>query len=122
MLANPGVRPDKPDYRVPQLLHSLSVLTYAPPLLHRIRTLQPLESGHSWEVQLRGCSIWAVELLRREIAREHPEAAARVNAVLIDFFLYDLAKEKEAQGVEGVSAEVGSGLALPHHRVRSIWY
>jgi len=61
-------------------------------------------------VQLRGCSIYAVELVRREILRARPDA--EVNAVLIDFFLYDLAKEREKQG----------GLAVPHHRTRSIWY
>jgi hypothetical protein len=37
---------------------------------------------------------------------------AKVNAILIDFFLYDLAKEREKEGVE----------AIPHHRTRSIWY
>ncbi len=41
----------------------------------------------------------AVELIRREILRQHPEAAATgVNAVLIDFLLYDLAKERESAG------------------------
>lgn len=99
------------DYRVPQMLHSLGVLSYSPPLDHHIRSLKPTQSGHSWEVQLRGCSIWAVELIRREIVRNHPDA--EVNAVLIDFFLYDLAKEKEK--MEG-------GLGMPHHRTRSIWY
>jgi hypothetical protein len=44
----------------------------------------------------RGCAIWAIELIRREIVRQHP--AANVNAVLLDFFLYDLAKEREARG------------------------
>ena len=44
-----------------------------------------------------GCSIWAVELIRREIVKAHPDAT-NVNAVLIDFFLYDLAKEREARG------------------------
>lgn len=44
-----------------------------------------------------GCSIWAVELIRREIVKTHSDAT-NVNAVLIDFFLYDLAKEREAQG------------------------
>ncbi|KAF2216987.1 hypothetical protein CERZMDRAFT_32855 [Cercospora zeae-maydis SCOH1-5] len=99
------------DYRVPQSLHSLGVLTYSPPLEHLVRDLRILELGDPREVQLRGCSIWAVELIRREILRNHPEATS-VNAVLIDFFLYDLAKEKEAQGLP----------AIPHHRTRSIWY
>lgn len=57
-----------------------------------------------------GCSIWAIELIRREIMKLDPEA--KVNAILIDFFLYDLAKERELAGEE----------AIPHHRTRSIWY
>jgi len=36
----------------------------------------------------------AVELIRREILKLDP-SALNVNAVLIDFFLYDLAKERE---------------------------
>jgi len=36
----------------------------------------------------------AVELIRREILKVEP-SALNVNAVLIDFFLYDLAKERE---------------------------
>ena len=52
--------------------------------------MQPLTRG------CRGCSVWAVELMRREISKRHPGAG--VNAVLVDFFLYDLAKEKESSG------------------------
>jgi hypothetical protein len=51
-----------------------------------------------------------VELIRREIARQHPDS--HPNAILIDFFLYDTIKEMEASGQENV----------PHHRTRSIWY
>jgi hypothetical protein len=41
----------------------------------------------------------AVELIRREILRQNPEGEAMgVNAVLIDFLLYDIAKEKESEG------------------------
>ncbi|KAK7186520.1 hypothetical protein DPSP01_002047 [Paraphaeosphaeria sporulosa] len=98
------------DYRVPQILHSLGLISYCPPLEGRIRRGEIIESGHSWEVQIRGCSIWAIELLRREILKIQPNA--KVNAILLDFFLYDLAKEKEKAGEE----------TLPHHRTRSIWY
>lgn len=58
-----------------------------------------------------GCSIWAVELIKREIRREHPET--HVNAVLLDFYMYDCVKELEA---------AGGGDLMPHHRTRSIWY
>ena len=98
------------DYRIPQMLNSLGCLQYSPPLNHHIRQQKLIDSGHSWEIQLRGCSIWCVELIRREINRHHPKA--HVNAILIDFFLYDTIKAQEADGT----------MAIPHHRTRSIWY
>ncbi|KAI4122805.1 MAG: hypothetical protein LQ338_005596 [Usnochroma carphineum] len=98
------------DYRIPQMLHTLGCLRYSPSLENHIRGLREIESGCSWEVQLRGCSIWCVELIRREIKRQHPKA--EVNATLIDFFLYDSMKERVGEGTETV----------PHHRTRSIWY
>ncbi|KAI9687725.1 MAG: hypothetical protein M1822_001805 [Bathelium mastoideum] len=98
------------DYRIPQMLHMLGCLSYSPPLESHIRSVKLLEPGHSWEIQLRGCSIWCVEQIRREILRNNP--AAQVNAILIDFFLYDTIKELEKDGEE----------EIPHHRTRSIWY
>jgi hypothetical protein len=108
------------------MLHTLGVISYCPPLEARMRRLELIPPGHPWELQIRGnsysrysqtlltfntgCSIWAIEQLRREIIKLQPEA--KVNAILIDFFLYDLAKEKENAGEE----------AIPHHRTRSIWY
>ena len=67
--------------------------------------------GSSGLTHLAGCSIWCVELIRREIVKNHP--GAKVNAILIDFFLYDTMKERE---------RIGEGGYLPHHRTRSIWY
>ncbi|MCJ1230840.1 hypothetical protein MMC12_007514 [Toensbergia leucococca] len=98
------------DYRIPQVLYSLGCLQYSPPLDHHIRQLKPIDPGHPWEVQLRGCSIWCVELIKREISHRHPSTP--INAILIDFFLYDTMKEREAEGLG----------AIPHHRTRSIWY
>jgi hypothetical protein len=42
------------DYRVPQILHSLGCLCYNPGLDHAIRQKKIIESGHFWEIQLRG--------------------------------------------------------------------
>lgn len=100
------------DYRIPQMLNSLGCLLYSPPLYRRISQQQEITTGENCEIELRGCSIWCVELIRRQILREHPEA--KVNAILIDFFLYDTLKERERSGEE---TEM-----LPHHRTRSIWY
>ncbi|KAM7219768.1 Protein of unknown function (DUF2419) domain containing protein [Rhypophila decipiens] len=98
------------DYRVPQILNTMGCIAYSPPLDFTIRDKKEIRSGSSREIQMRACSIWCVELIRREIKKAHPEA--EVNAILIDFFLYDTIKEIEAAGKESV----------PHHRTRSIWY
>lgn len=115
------------DYRVPQILNTLGCVMYSPLLDQVIRQKRLIASGHKWEIQLRGkcnlwhwiiqssnkakgCSIWCVELIRREILKQHPDM--RINPILIDFFLYDIAKEREKDGKEEV----------PHHRTRSIWY
>ena len=81
------------------MLYNLGVITFSPPLESRLRKMEELKSGESWELQLRGCSIWAVEMLRRQIVSDHPEAKDEVNAVLLDFLLYDLAKEFESTGM-----------------------
>lgn len=123
------------------MLHQLGCLRYSPPLENHIRSLKPLTPGSTWEVELRGTSIWCVELIKREIEKRHPEVKAAgksdktddieneapeavtdfdekphktygINAILIDFFLYDTMKNLEAEHNEGI----------PHHRSRSIWY
>ncbi len=93
------------------MLRALGALTYSPPLGDAIKRLELIPSGSAWEVQIRGCSVWCVELLRREIKRLQP--GAQVNAILIDFFLYDSAK---------VLIEPGGEDEMPHHRTRSVWY
>ncbi|KAH8696330.1 hypothetical protein BGW36DRAFT_360174 [Talaromyces proteolyticus] len=146
------------DYRIPQILNQLGCLLYSPPLESQIRRLQPIEGGSTREIEIRGASIWCVELIRQEINRLHSESQtatnssrhsldidrngqqisnleaktaamtisdgktqdenengngnSRVNAILIDFFLYDTMKELERDGRE----------TIPHHRTRSIWY
>ncbi len=100
------------DYRIPQMLHSLGCLMFSPPLEGRIRRQEVIKSGEKCEVELRGCCIWVVELIRRQIVRDHPDA--KINSILIDTFLYDTLKEKEVAG------EVAD--MIPHHRTRSIWY
>ena len=136
------------DYRVPQMLHTLGCLWYSPRLEGRIKRKEVISSGESGEVEIRGCSIWCVELIGREIERRFggvieidvvdgeagvdeegkqrmKKEKVKVNAVLIDFLLYDVAKEKEQDGggVDGaVLREEKAGMRLPHHRTRSIWY
>ena len=42
------------DYRVPQILNTLGCLWYSPLLENAVRKKKVVESGCSWELQLRG--------------------------------------------------------------------
>jgi hypothetical protein len=42
------------DYRIPQLLNALGCLQYSPLLEHAVRHKKTIESGHTWEIQIRG--------------------------------------------------------------------
>ncbi|KAK9475318.1 uncharacterized protein V1510DRAFT_934 [Dipodascopsis tothii] len=101
------------DYRVPQILYRLGCLDYSAALAAHIWERQPLLAGDPWEVELRGCSIWAVEEIRRAMLEAHADARGRINAILIDFYLWDTAKEE--QGARGARY-------VPCHRTRSIYY
>jgi hypothetical protein len=45
------------DYRIPQMLHTLGVMWYCPPLENKLRRLETIESGHPWEMQIRGAPL-----------------------------------------------------------------
>nr|VWP01132.1 Cytochrome P450 monooxygenase AKT7 (EC (AK-toxin biosynthesis protein 7) [Ganoderma boninense] len=103
------------DYRVPQILHHLRMLTYPPALVKLLEARTPLPSGSREELSIRVASIVAVERVRREIALliadEEKGDSGRagedaVSSVMIDFYLWDLAKLVEGRegGVEGVDA------------------
>ena len=108
------------DYRVPQILHHLNILTYPPSLLEQLRADTPIAHGSREEVSIRAASIVAVDCIRDEILKITGGDDDAVSSVMIDFYLWDLAKRVEA-GVEGVQG-VQSTVIQPIHRTRSIWY
>eukprot|EP01104_Vermistella_antarctica_P000947 TRINITY_DN11022_c0_g1_i2.p1 TRINITY_DN11022_c0_g1~~TRINITY_DN11022_c0_g1_i2.p1 ORF type:complete len:416 (+),score=32.99 TRINITY_DN11022_c0_g1_i2:134-1249(+) len=63
------------DYRVPQVLVHLGAMHYSGALLQRLREDPYLPSGDPLEGEIRGCSIWAVELMAREIETMRKERA-----------------------------------------------
>lgn len=95
------------DYRVPQALVSLGVLEYKADFLEYLKTCGYLTSGSVEEVEIRGCSIWSVQklliILRRSIATR------KINAIILDFFLWDYAKSKDLS-------------SIPIHKTRSVYY
>ncbi|KAG6915902.1 hypothetical protein DXG01_009369 [Tephrocybe rancida] len=127
----PGVRGPKiqqltmfADYRVPQILYHLRILDYPQSLLDTLHAGSPLPSEAPEEISLRAASIIAVERVRQEILYLFAEAGEDgedvVSSVLIDFYLWDLAKKIES-GEETIEAMETAEL-VPIHRTRSIWY
>jgi hypothetical protein len=102
-------------YSVPQSLVHMGILQYSSELQQLLESKEPLAYGSRQEVEIRGASIWAVEQLRlcmlniRTIT--HCQNDSPINAILLDFYLWDFAKDSE----EALSS-------VPTHRTRSIFY
>ncbi|CAG8574518.1 4111_t:CDS:10 [Paraglomus occultum] len=99
------------DYRVPQALYRINAISYSSHLISLLDALTILPNGSRLEIEIRGCSIWAVELIRRVLVSKVQEGDYQpVNAILIDFFIWDYAKEHQSE------------LRIRAHRTRSIYY
>ncbi|KAK3818472.1 MAG: hypothetical protein J3Q66DRAFT_173532 [Benniella sp.] len=132
------------DYRVPQALYHFHCLHYSPELHQILENGDLLPNGSPFEVEIRGNAIWAVELIRRRIlelikedwaayvaAQEQEEEKEEnnenngqeiekpkmttVNAILIDYFIWDFAKEAQQDLSEGERP-------VKVHRTRSVFY
>lgn len=105
------------DYRVPQILVWLGALQYAAPLMDTLRKGTELARGSRREIEIRGCSITAVEEIRRELERlaeggKGDKAPVPViNSIVIDFALWDYA-----------AAHLQEMDDIPVHYVQSIYY
>jgi hypothetical protein len=92
------------DYKLPQVLRHLKVLEYHPTLAKRIDNQELLEAASEEEIELRASTVWACELLRREMMhQDHPVTAAE-----IDLRLWLLGQQSNAM--------------QPYHRTRTIYY
>lgn len=76
-------------------------------------------SGCAEEISIRAASIIAVERIREEILKISP-GDEEVSSVLIDFYLWDLAKKIEERKEK--IGDIETNAIVPVHRTRSIWY
>nr|CAD2134663.1 unnamed protein product [Meloidogyne enterolobii] len=111
------------DYRVPQALAYLNVLEYGNGLLENLKNNKLLKCGGEEEVQIRGFSIEACELILNEIKNIcetrknsiNPETFKKLNnftCVDVDVWLW-LWRRANAQKIEE---------SVPFHKCRSIFY
>jgi hypothetical protein len=89
-----------PDYRVPQILQARGVLKYSQSLNAVITASQELLPHSPQEIEIRGMTVQACELIAQELA---------TTAVLVDWQLWQAGEE--ARGSLG-----------PHHLTRTVFY
>ncbi|CAI2169332.1 1410_t:CDS:10 [Funneliformis geosporum] len=73
-------------------------LSYSQNLLNKINSFTLLPNGSQLEIEIRGCSIWSVELLKRIIQRKIQQENSKglipiVNTIILDFYIWDFANE-----------------------------
>ena len=107
------------DYLVPCGLQFLNVIEFSNQLQNILKQGKLLPYGSTLEVEIRGCSISAVESICKELRQMHKERICEndgddkvvINAILVDFFLWDYTKAHEDE-IEN----------FPMHKTRSIFY
>ncbi|XP_074526552.1 queuosine 5'-phosphate N-glycosylase/hydrolase [Halichoeres trimaculatus] len=102
------------DYRVPQALVYLGALRYSDTLMLALKNGELLSSGDRREVEIRGCSIWSVELIKErlcKLVRERDGQTCSINSVIIDFYLWPYAKQHHKEMAH-----------IPIHHTRCIYY
>ncbi|MBW1721373.1 MAG: queuosine salvage family protein [Deltaproteobacteria bacterium] len=93
------------DYKLPQVLRQLGILEYSPELSRLVDRCGYLEAGSAVEVEIRAGTVWAVDLLRRELEKEgHPMAARDIDWVLWNMGQQDRFRKR------------------PYHRTVTIYY
>ena len=93
------------DYKLPQLLRRSGALVYAPSLAALVDSYAPLAPGSEPEIEIRAATVWAVELLRRGLARHGVVRTASA----IDYRLW-------------VESQAKLPDEKPYHRTRTIYY
>lgn len=94
------------DYRVPQILRHVGILTYSPQLAEKVDARQELAVSCEEEVEIRALTILAVERMRERV-NAHRKMA--LTSIEIDWILWNWG--------EGIKEEI-----LPHHRTLTIYY
>lgn len=131
------------DYRVPQALVYLGALRYSDALMQALKNGEgagawmslisgtekranvsclhigclageQLNSGDRREVEIRGCSIWSVELIKEhfcKLVQERDPQTSSINSASIDFYLWPYAKQHHKEMAH-----------IPIHHTRCVYY
>ena len=93
------------DYKLPQVLRELGIISYDRGLASRIDAMECLQAGSEEEVEIRAVTIWAVEQLKNAF-REH---GRKLTSPEVDSWLWRLGQSDAFR-------------KRPYHRCRTIFY
>jgi hypothetical protein len=93
------------DYKLPQVLRHLGVISYESELARRIDRMEWLQPGCEEEVEIRAMTILAVEEIKRALASR----GIKVSSAQVDAWLWTLGQSDEFR-------------QKPYHRCRTIFY
>lgn len=99
------------DYRVPQVLAYFGALRYSPRLTAILEKGSLLQNGSREEMEIRGATIHACELVKEELKKRMQSSSDTINSVLVDYCLWDYRRRHENEVAR-----------TPFHRVRCIYY
>ena len=93
------------DYKLPQVLRELGIISYHPRLAARIDALEYLQPGSEEEVEIRATTVWAVEQIKTAFQAQ----GRNLTSAEIDNWLWQLGQIEDFRG-------------HPYHRCRTIYY
>jgi hypothetical protein len=93
------------DYKLPQVLRHLRIFRYEHTLARKVDQQVCLSAGSPEEVEIRANTIWAVELIRQNLAR----MGRPLKAFEVDSILWNLGQASEYR-------------ARPYHRTLTVFY
>ena len=93
------------DYKIPQLLRGLGIISYNNELEKKIDSGTHLPKDSREEIEIRASTIWAIELIKQELGNKYTSSQ-------IDNTLWFLSQKDKETGIN----------LRPYHRTRTIFY
>lgn len=92
------------DYKLPQILNHRQVLEYSKKLEDKIKSQSIIKAGSREEIEIRSCTLWAVEYLKQELKK----LGKSFYSFQIDWILWNRAQKEK--------------MKLPYHLTKTIYY
>lgn len=77
------------DYIIPNMLRKIGILEYSEKLIDKIDNKTVLKKGSSEEVEIRANTIWAIELIRRDLESQN----IKVSALNVNDYLWTVGRK-----------------------------